>query len=91
MTVLAMAPGVDAAEEIDLRCPDTLHGDCNAGKLLARIRLAGGQPTFVKPDNLIELSCDHCKAVRRKQGRPVHRVLHRYDLLGTLIETLIIE
>jgi hypothetical protein len=92
MTILAIAPSVEtAAGSIELRCPDALHGDCDAGKLLAKIRLSGERPTFVHPENLIELACDHCKAVRRRQGTPVRRVLHRYDLLGELIETLIIE
>jgi hypothetical protein len=88
VTELAIAPGV-AAEEVDLRCPE--HAPCSPGRLLARLRLAGGSPTFVQPDNLIELSCPWCKTARRRQGRPVQRVLHRYDLIGTLIETLVVE
>jgi hypothetical protein len=86
---LAIVPDMSEPAEVDLRCP--VHAPCDPGKLLARLRLAGGQPSFVKPDNLIELDCPACKTARRRQGRPVRRVLHRYDLLGEMIETLIEE
>jgi hypothetical protein len=75
--------------EVELRCAvGSLHGDCDAGNLLAKLQLDGERPSFVHPDNLIELACPYCKTGLRKAGHPVARVLHRYDFLGTLIETL---
>ena len=53
--------------------------------------LLGGRPSYVHPDNLIELECADCKTAMRRSGRPVHRVLHRYDLAGQLVETLVID
>jgi hypothetical protein len=85
MTVMAIDQSVAVPEEVELRCPET------AGKLLAKIRRQGEQPSYVHPDNLIELSCDSCKLSRRRAGLPVVRVLHRYDILGTLVATLVVE
>lgn len=82
-------------EVLDLRCPepDWRNGHPFPGQLLARLRLTGGQPSFIQPDNLIELPCDDCKYhLRRKQGRSgVRTVLHRYNLAGDCIATLIQE
>lgn len=80
-----------AVEEVEVRCPvpqQLPHGDCLPGKLLFKLRLSGEIPSYVYPDNLIELPCEHCKVRLRKAGFPVRRVLHRFDLAGTLIETL---
>jgi len=78
--------------EVDLRCPvGSLHGECGAGNLLARLRLSGERPSYVHPDNLIEMSCPHCRAALRRRGRMIRRVLHRYNFLGELVETLIVE
>jgi len=85
MTAAAMALDVGLPEEVDLRCPES------AARLLAKIQLRGEQPSWVQPENLIELSCDHCKHARRREGRPVVRVLHRYNILGELVETLVVE
>lgn len=87
MTVLAIALGV---EELDLRCPQGgPHGD-ETGKLLARLQLAG-ETTWVQPDNLIELACHDCRGRLRKQGRDVARVLHRFNMAGELVTTLVVE
>ena len=75
------------AESLELRCPEG-WGACPAGKLLAKLKLSGGQPSYVKPDNLIELECADCAKRLRRQGQRVRRVLHRYDFLGNLVETL---
>jgi hypothetical protein len=45
----------------------------------------------VHPDNLIELECPDCKVRKRRAGQPVRRVLHRYDFLGRLVETLVVD
>lgn len=77
--------------EVEVRCPvpkPLPGGDCRPGKLLLKLRLNGEQPSFVHPDNLIELVCADCREFARQLGRPVKRVLHRYDLAGNLCETL---
>lgn len=95
---MTIAADMEAAEVVDLRCPepDWRHDSRGQlhpypGQLLARLRLAGELPSFVQPDNLIEMPCDDCKYHLRKQGRPVRRVLHRYDLAGNCVATLVEE
>jgi hypothetical protein len=72
---------VSAQEEVELRC--------DAGKLLAVMLLGGEQPSFVKPDNLIELYCNWCSRRERRLDARVQRVLHRFDMSGELVTTLI--
>ena len=87
MTITA---GVEQTE-VEVRCPvpkPLPGGDCRPGRLLLKLRLGGEVPSFVHPDNLIEMACEDCKAHARQAGRPVRRVLHRYDLSGVLVETL---
>jgi hypothetical protein len=84
------------AEQVDLRCPGNVpwsadSDECTPGHLLARLRIAGEKPSFVHPENLIEMACPDCKRDYRRLGRPVKRVLHRYNMLGELLETLIQE
>jgi hypothetical protein len=82
---------VTAVEEVEVRCPvpqELPDGECRPGKVLLKLRLAGGMPSYVQPDNLIELSCEHCRTRLRKRGFRVKKVLHRYDLAGNLVETL---
>lgn len=80
---------------VDLRCPGVdlpgRDGICHPGKLLAKVYLSGERPSFIHPDNLIELPCPECKYWIKKNGRPVRQVLHRYDLSGDLVETLLID
>lgn len=81
-------------ELVEVRCPEPYQhpdGTCTPGKLFLRLRLSGGQPSYVQPDNLIELACYNCKDRLRQGGRRVARVLHRYDLAGNLVETLVEE
>lgn len=91
-----MTIAVDVAEEVvDVRCPvpQVWHdGTCKPGRLLLRLRQSGEKPSYVHPDNLIELACEDCKTALRKAGRRgVKRVLHRYNFLGDLVETLVEE
>lgn len=62
--------------------PEVVEVACDVGprRLFAKLRLAGERPV-VTDDNLMEFSCDNC---RRREGEPV---LHRYNLLGELVET----
>lgn len=79
------------ATEIEVRCPVGYrepNGHCRPGRLLFKLVTAGGAPSFVRPDNLIELPCEDCKYRLGKMGRRVKRVLHRFDLAGNLVETL---
>lgn len=68
---------------VELRCP------ANASKLFARLRVSGEQPSYIQPDNLIEMACYDCRHLLKRAGRRAKRVLHRYDLAGTLVATLI--
>jgi hypothetical protein len=78
-------------EEIEIRCPATIPlpgGYCPPGRLLMKLLVSGDVPSFVRPDNLIELPCEDCRGRLRKRGINVRRVLHRFDLTGTLVATL---
>jgi len=83
-----------AEEVVDVRCPVGLPREddaCHPGKLLLKLRLSGERPAYVHPDNLIELYCEDCTRRLRRFRPNVRRVLHRYDFIGTLIETLVVE
>jgi len=69
------------AESIELRCP------VNPRKLLAKVLSEGRKPNYVE-GNLVEFSCSDCRSSLRKQGVSVRLVLHRYNLLGEMIETV---
>jgi len=82
---------LDDQTEVEVRCPVPWvggSGRCRPGRLLFKLRLSGAVPSFVHPDNLIELQCEDCVYRLRRKGHQVKRVLHRYDLAGNLIETL---
>jgi hypothetical protein len=82
---------VTAVEEIEVRCPvpqELPSGHSRPGRLLLKLRLSGEIPSYVYPDNLIELACEECRERLRKRGVRVKRVLHRFDLAGNLVETL---
>ena len=66
---------------VEIRCP------VGPQRMLAKILLEGGRPSYVE-GNLIEFSCDDCKKTLRNRGQRVFRVLHRYDVVGVLVETV---
>lgn len=68
---------------IELRCP------VGPRRLLAKSWVEGDGPQRAE-GNLLELNCDDCKRALRKQGRQVIRVLHRYNVLGELIESVVV-
>jgi hypothetical protein len=79
---------------VDVRCPMGMprdDGTCHPGKLLLKISLAGERPAYVHPDNLIELYCEDCTRRLRRVRKGVRRVLHRFDFIGVLVETLVVE
>ncbi len=89
-----MVSSVAEPELVDLRCPSDLpgrDGACHPGRLLARLLAAGERPSYVHPDNLIELACADCRARLRRSGRPVARVLHRFDFAGQPAGTLVVD
>jgi hypothetical protein len=86
-----MTVAEDRTTEVEVRCPvgeELPDGYCRPGRLLLKLRLSGELPSFVQPDNLIELACEDCRYRLRKAGYRVRRVLHRYNLAGDLVETL---
>lgn len=67
---------------VELRCP------VGPQRLLSKLLISGGHPEIVE-GNLVELACADCKRSLRKQGKPVLRVLHQFDLGGDLIRSVI--
>lgn len=70
--------------EVELRCPT------GPRKLFAKLRLQGAQPV-VTSDNLVELACQDCRRRMRSEGKDVALVLHRFDIVGQLIETVAVD
>jgi hypothetical protein len=73
----------DAPPMVDLRCPHADGGN-HMGKLLGRTAMVA------HPDGLIDLACNNCARAYRRAGVDAARVLHRFNLLGELIATLIL-
>jgi len=69
---------------VELRCP------VGPRRLFAKLRLSGVRPP-VTQDNLIELSCSDCRRSLRAEGKAVQFVLHRFDIVGMLIETVLVD
>lgn len=71
------------SKTVELRCP------VGPQRLLSKLILAGTRPPIVG-GNLVELACTDCKRALRAKGEPVVRVLHRYSLDGSLIESVVV-
>lgn len=68
------------SEVVDLRCP------VGPRQLLGKVlRDSGHIP--VDASNLMELACRDCARSLRRSDPDVRRVVHRYDLSGTLVES----
>jgi hypothetical protein len=77
-------PTVTSPQEIELRCP------VGPRKLFAKLRLEGVQP-IVTSGNLLEMACQDCRRRLRSEGRTdIGFVLHRFDIVGRLVETVIV-
>jgi hypothetical protein len=88
---LAIVPDVGEPAAVDLHCPDGKYGTADGcGKKLGSVYFTG-DASYVHPDNLVELACQDCKVRMRREGRAVARVLHRFNLAGELVETLVVE
>lgn len=69
---------------IEFRC------DQRFGSLLAKFRQTSTEAFPVNDDNLIELACSSCRTRLGREGDKPSLVLHRFDLLGALIETEVV-
>lgn len=69
---------------VDLRCP------LGARKLLAKVRKTGESHGIVE-GNLLELACRDCRNnLSNDEGKRPNTVLHRFNILGELIESEVI-
>jgi hypothetical protein len=75
---------VDSVREVELRCPT------GPRKLFAKLRMSGDNASITS-DNLIELSCQDCRRRLRNEGQEVSLVLHRFNIAGELIETVVVD
>jgi hypothetical protein len=64
-------------DAVEIRCP----------AVPLRLLLRLGAPVLVDGANMIEIACRGCKTDYRKAGQPVSLVLHRYNVMGQLVET----
>ena len=71
------------SEFIDIRCP--------IGPQSLLMRMIPMEKPQITSENLVELACSDCARTLRKRGQDVLRVLHRYDLAGTLVESVVVE
>lgn len=69
---------------VELRC------NANPLRLLAKIRQPQSGVEIVE-GNLIEIACDHCKRTRRQQDPDVKLVLHRWNVVGELVDTEVVR
>lgn len=66
---------------VEIRCP------VHPSKMFLKIGQA-----HITDGNLIEVACRDCRDTLRQEGNVnVRQVLHRFDVLGTLIESEIVE
>lgn len=75
---------VSSSEMVEMRCPT------GPRRLLAKLRQSGRRPSVVE-GNLIEFACPDCARRERKTDPTVFRVLHRFDLIGTLVESEVVH
>ena len=62
-----------------LRCPD------NQARMFCEVE--SESDIHIAPGNLIAVACRHCRTEARKTDPLVSRVIHRFNVLGELIET----
>ena len=67
----------------ELRCP------LGSRRMFARWLFSGDPAPVVTPGSLIEFHCRDCTQAARAADGEVLRVLHRYDLGGTLVESTV--
>jgi hypothetical protein len=79
-----MSVSTRADRRIDLRCP------VGARALLGRVVAAGGSAR-VNSDNLLELACRDCTRMARRHDPNIAHVVHRFNVLGDLVESVAVE
>lgn len=67
---------------VELRCP------VGPRALLAKLVQSGEKESYTS-DNLMELSCRDCCKQLRKTNPNVKRVLHRFNIFGELVESIV--
>lgn len=70
-------------ETIELRC------DANPRRLFAKLLVR--ETPHVADGNLLEFSCRDCRASLRASGAGAEVVLHRFDVAGELVETVVVR
>ena len=70
---------------IDIRCP------VDPRRLFMKIQVEEGQKPVLTSSNLLEVSCTDCTKLLRKKDSSVVRVLHRFDILGSLVESEVVR
>ena len=65
---------------VELRCP------VGPKRLFSKLIRNDEKPNITS-DNLIEFACSDCRKRLKDKGLKYTLVLHRYDLIGNLIET----
>jgi hypothetical protein len=67
---------------VDVRCP------YNHARLFGKLMLSEDRPRVDANTNLMEYACADCKKYYLRNGVSVRLVLHRYNFLGALVETV---
>lgn len=74
-----------ADEKVDLRCPQ--GPKALLGKMVQR-----GEPQRVHVDresNLMEIACRDCTKQGRQKDPGIRRVLHRFNVIGEFVESVV--
>lgn len=72
-----------AEEKVELRCPTGPRA------LLGKMVQNGEQKQYVDSGQLLELNCRDCARDMRADEPDVARVLHRYNVIGKLVESVV--
>lgn len=67
----------------EVRCPYEPRA------LLAKVIMGDDPKRFEDVGQLVELYCRDCTKQQRKYDKDVARVLHRFNILGQLVETVV--
>lgn len=73
----------EATVALELRCP------VGPRQLLGKVIRETGEVPPVGEANLMELSCRDCTKNLRREDPEILRVVHRYNLLGELVENVV--
>jgi len=62
---------------------------CPFGSLFAMVSFEGDMKLVADANNLIEVACPKCRKAARSRQEGIEQVLHRFDLTGRLVETIL--